>query len=96
LTDTRKKIDNTKFLENPSSGSRTVRCGRTDRSDVANTLRKRLSSQASDKLLELQRWLSRDRPKPSTITQGSLPAPYPLPRELDRCQIAQLRPAGFH
>ena len=69
--------------------------GRTDRRDVANTLRKRLSGQASDSYL-LQHWLSRERPKPITITQGSLPAPYPLSRELDRCQIAQPRPAGFH
>ena len=42
-----KKSENTKFLVNPSSGSRIVRCGRTDRRDVANTLRKRISRQAS-------------------------------------------------
>jgi hypothetical protein len=32
-----KKNSNTKFHQNPSSGSRVVSCGRTDRHDEANS-----------------------------------------------------------
>ena len=35
-TDFRKKSSNIKFHENPSSGSRAVPCGQTDRHDEAN------------------------------------------------------------
>ena len=59
-TDFRKKNSNIKFHENPSSGSRVVPCGQTDRHDDANSrfsqiLRTRLKKKSPHKLCSVQR-----------------------------------------